>query len=108
MKKNIQDLIIRHKKFFDQLTYCNDIELIIDDVCEQTGLSKTEVKRIIDSQFKMLRHVMSNEGAIKPESKFEDFKSIRIIKLGSFRPSKAKFTYIQNHIIEKEKEETNV
>ena len=102
MKKNIQDLLIRHKKFFDQLTYCNDIELIIDEVCEKTKLSRTEVKRIIDSQFKMLRQVMSNEGAIKPDSKFEDYKSIRIIKLGSYRPSKAKFEHIQKYVIEKD------
>ncbi len=101
MKKNIQNLLKNHKrKYRDNITYSNDIELIIEKVCLSTGLSKGDVKKILDSQFRILKQVMGNEGLIKNDSKFEDFKSIRLLRLGSFRPSENKFKYIQKNLKE--------
>ena len=106
MKKNIQNLLREHKKKYkDQITYFNDIELIIDEVCVKTGLNKGEVKKIVDSQFRMLKQVMGNEGLVTTDSKFEEFKSIRLLLLGSFRPSPKKFKYVQKYLKDKDKKD---
>lgn len=102
MKKGIEDLLERHrKKFKDQQIYCNDIELIIEEIVKETNLSKGEIRKIVDSEFKMLREVMANDGLITEESQFENFKSIRLIRLGSFRPSDKKFKFIQEALKKK-------
>lgn len=101
MKKNVEALLKRHKsKFGDNVIYCSQIELILDEICKDLNLPRGDVRKVIDSEFKMLRYIMSNEGLVNTDSKFEDFKSIRIFRLGSFRPSKGKFENIQKWLIE--------
>ena len=96
MKPNVEALLKRHKrKFADNVIYSSEIENMIDELTVELGIPKMEIKRVLDSQFRTLKETMNCEGLIKEDSKFEDLKSIRLIRLGSFRPSKAKFTHIQ-------------
>ena len=96
MRADIEALLKRHqKKFADNVIYSSEIENIIDEMVKELGIGKLEIKRILDAQFRTLKETMNCEGLIKEDSKFEDMKSIRLIRLGSFRPSKAKFTHIQ-------------
>jgi nucleoid DNA-binding protein len=81
--------------------YCNDIELIIDYIVENTEYSRKEIRDIVDAQFRMLKETTKSGGLITPESNFEDFKSIRLIRLGSFKPSEKKFENIKKIIKEK-------
>jgi hypothetical protein len=107
MKPDIQALLDRHKKkFADNVIYASEIENIIDEMVLELDFGKMEIKRIVDSEFKMLRHVMSNEGLVKEDSKLEDFKSLRLIRLGSFKPSENKFKYIKE-FLKKESEKKN-
>lgn len=100
MKKGVKELLERHKsKFKNQQIYCNDIEILIDELAVQFKLNKADVRRIIDSEFKMLREMMSSEGLVTVDTKFENFKSLRLIRLGSFRPSERKFLYIQKALL---------
>jgi len=104
MKDNIEDILKdkkKDKKFANNTIYCNDIELIIDKIHSETEMNKLDIRSIIDSQLRMLKQVMGNEGLVKLESNFEDFKSIRLLRLGSFRPSPKKFEYIQKYLREK-------
>lgn len=99
MKKSIEDLLKQHKrKYKDQITYYNDIELVIDSVCKELSIPKVVAKKIVDAQFRMMKQVMGSEGLITKDSIFEDFKSIRLLRLGSFRPSQKKFEYIQKNL----------
>lgn len=103
MKPNVQALLDRHKKkFADNVIYCAEIEAIINEMVSELGINKMNIKRVVDAQFRMLRQVMANEGLITEKSNFKDYKSIRLIKLGSFRPSEKKFEYIKNSLKEKE------
>jgi len=106
MKKNVEELLKRHKKkFANNVIYSSEIELIIDEICVELGLSRTDVRKVIDSEFKMLRYTMSSEGLVNEESKFDDFKSIRLFRLGSFRPSRSKFSYIQKWLSKEKKDD---
>ena len=106
MKKGVRELLERHKKKFKhQQIYCNDIELLIDELAEKFKVAKTDIRRIVDSEFKMLREMMSSEGLITLESQFEHFKSLRLIRLGSFRPSENKFKHIQQGLKKEKKDE---
>jgi len=102
VKKNIKDLQIRLKKnntFGDVIYYSAIIEYIINTIQkENPELNLIDIKRVIDAELRMLKQVMNNEGLITPESKFEDFKSIRLFRLGSFRPSPGKFKHIQEKL----------
>jgi hypothetical protein len=102
MKKNVEELIKRHTKYSDSMMYSSDLECLVDELALEFKLNKIDIKRVVDAQFKILRSVMACEGLVTPESKIEDFKSIRLYRLGSFRPSEAKFKYIQKYLIEKE------
>lgn len=82
--------------------YCNDIELIIDHIYTNTEFNKTQIRDIIDAQFRMLKNTTKSGGLITPNSNFNDFKTIRLIRLGSFRPSEKKFNYIKEVITKKE------
>jgi hypothetical protein len=107
-KANIAALIKRHSKYTDTMVYCAELELLTEELAIEFGLNKIDIKRVVDAQFKMLRNVMSEEGLVKPESKLEDFKSIRLYRLGSFRPSEARFKIIQKNLIEELNKEVNV
>jgi len=98
MKKNVEELIKRHTKYSDSMLYCSELEILVEELASKFNLNKIDVKRIVDAQFKILRTVMSIDGIIKPDSKLEDFKSIRLYRLGSFRPSEAKFKVIQKNL----------
>jgi len=101
MKKNVEALLKRHKsKFGDNVIYCSEIELIIDELQNELNIPRGDIRKVIDSQFKMLRYVMSSEGLVTADSKFEEFKSLRVFRLGSFRPSKGKFENIQKWLKE--------
>jgi hypothetical protein len=97
MKPNVEALLKRHKrKFADNVIYSSEIENIIDELTIELGIPKMEIKRVLDSQFRTLRETMNCEGLITPDSSFDELKSIRLIRLGSFRPSKPKFEHIQD------------
>lgn len=102
MKKNIQDLLNKRKsKFKDYIVFCNDLELIIEDLAKELDLPKKEIKKVVDSEFRILDNIIKNEGLIKEDSEFEAFKSIRIPILGSFRPSEKKFKHLQKYVKDK-------
>ncbi|MCK9429239.1 MAG: hypothetical protein M0R17_04495 [Candidatus Omnitrophica bacterium] len=99
MKPDVEALLRRHKKkFADNVIYSSEIENMIDELVQELGFGKMEIKRVLDSQFRILRETMNCEGLITEDSKFEDMKSIRLIRLGSFRPSPSKFEHIQEWI----------
>jgi len=99
MKPNVKALLERHKKkFADNVIYCAEIESIIDEMVSELGVNKMNIKRVVDAQFRILREVMGNEGLITKNSDFKNYKSIRLIKLGSFRPSEKKFKFIKEFL----------
>lgn len=103
MKPDVKLLLERHKKRFAENTiFCSNIESIIDEIVTETGLPRIEIRKIIDSEMRILKEIINNQGLITPDSKFENFKSIRLIRLGSFKPSEAKFKRIQEYLIDKE------
>jgi hypothetical protein len=104
MKKNTKR--IRKEKVHSNTIYCNDIELIIEYIYNNTeGYSKAQIRDAVDSQFRMLKDITRSGGLINEESKYEDFKSIRLIRLGAFRPSEKKFEYIKE-AVKKKKDDT--
>lgn len=66
-------------------TESNIYEEILDDIKGQFGLSKLELERIIDSQFRLLRNTMSNR----------EGKVVQMIYLGKFRPTMYNKDYIE-------------
>ena len=94
----------RKIKTHSNTIYCNDIELIIDYIYQNTEFSKAEIRDVVDTQFRFLKETTKSGGLITPESNFEDYKSIRLIRLGSFRPSKKKFDYIKEVVSNKKEE----
>lgn len=58
-------------------TKSNIYEEILDEIKDQFGLSKTELERIVDSQFRVIRDTMSNR----------EGKVCQLIYLGKFRPT---------------------
>ena len=63
----------------------NVYEEILNDIKGQFGLSKLELERIIDSQFRLLRNTMSNR----------EGKVVQMIYLGKFRPTMYNKDYIE-------------
>ncbi len=55
----------------------NIYEEILDEIKGEFGLSKMELERICDSQFRVLRDTMSNR----------EGKIVQMIYLGKFRPT---------------------
>jgi hypothetical protein len=103
--KDLVKLLERHnRKFKNTIIFPHNIEIIVDEVCVDTGLQRTEVKKMIDSQFRMLKDVINSEGLVKEDSEFDKFKSIRLVRIGSFRPSEKKFEYIQKYLETREDE----
>lgn len=102
MEKNISNIKIRSRKnnsFADSIVFSSELECIIDEIHKKFNvLKKIDIKRIIDSQFRMLKQTMNNAGDITEDSNLKDFKSIRLFKIGSFRPSEKKFMYIQKYL----------
>ena len=92
MHPNFQKLLQRHKKLYRvRKHFSANIESIINKIAEDTGLNKQEIYHIISAQFAMVQDVIftSNDGDELAE--FENYKSIRLIYLGAFIPSKTKF-----------------
>ena len=58
-------------------TKSNIYEEILDEIKSEFGLSKVELERICDSQFRVIRDVMSNRQG----------KIVQLIYLGKFRPT---------------------
>jgi nucleoid DNA-binding protein len=58
-------------------TKSNIYEEILDELKSEFNLSKMELERIVDSQFRVLRDTMSNR----------EGKVIQMIYLGKFRPT---------------------
>lgn len=63
----------------------NVYEEILNDIKGQFGLSKLELERIVDSQFRLLRNTMSNR----------EGKVVQMIYLGKFRPTMYNKDYIE-------------
>lgn len=103
MRKNIRNIKKGKEKIHSNTTYCNDIELIISYIYSITGFSKAQIRDVVDAQFRMLKDTTMSGGLIEEDSKFEDFSSIRLIRLGSFNPSKKKFEYMKEAFIKEEK-----
>lgn len=66
-------------------TESNVYEEILNDIKGQFGLSKLELERIVDSQFRLLRNTMSNR----------EGKVVQMIYLGKFRPTMYNKDYIE-------------
>ena len=66
-------------------TKSNIYEEVLDEIKSQFGLSKVELERICDSQFKAIRDTMSNrEGEV-----------VQLIYLGKFRPTMYNRDYVE-------------
>ncbi|MCP4255531.1 MAG: hypothetical protein GY775_19420 [Candidatus Scalindua sp.] len=80
--------------------FCSDLEIIIDKLVAEHGLSKSQVRDIVDSQFRFLKQTITSGGIINKDSDLKDYKSVRLIRLGAFSPSEKKFKYIQKKLKE--------
>ncbi len=58
-------------------TKSNVYEEVLDEIKSEFDLSKVELERIIDSQFRVIRTTMSNR----------EGKIVQLIYLGKFRPT---------------------
>lgn len=82
--------------------YCNDIELILNKIALDMGCNRNQIREVLDAQFRTLSTTIKSGGIISKDSNYSDFASLRLIRLGSFRPSPKKFEYIKNSAIKKE------
>jgi len=82
------------------------IEGIVDKVKEETGVEKEVIYKVVAAQFGMVRDVIANSDDKKGSKnlKFENFKSVRLIYLGAFMPSKSKFNKVKKALIKREKD----
>lgn len=67
-------------------TKSNVYEEILDEIKDQFNLSKMELERIVDSQFRVIRDTMSNR----------EGKVVQLIYLGKFRPTIYNMDYKRN------------
>lgn len=94
MHPKFQELLRQHSKIYKvRRHFSSNLERIVDKVMEDTGLDRQTIYHIISSQFLMINDVIysSNDRTEGKEPKLEDYKSIRLIYLGAFMPSKTKF-----------------
>lgn len=66
-------------------TKSNIYEEILDEIKSEFGLSKIELERICDSQFRVIRDTMSNR----------EGKVVQLIYLGKFRPTVYNTDYVK-------------
>lgn len=66
-------------------TKSNIYEEILDEIKSEFGLSKIELERICDSQFRVIRNTMSNR----------EGKVVQLIYLGKFRPTVHNRDYVE-------------
>ncbi len=104
MNPKLQKLLQRHNKEFKiRRHFKPSTERIINRVAEETGVSKKIIYQIVSSQFLMIKETVYtsiDEKGLKG-LKFDKYKSIRLIYLGAFLPSRNKF----NKLIKKLKGE---
>lgn len=67
-------------------TKSNIYEEILDEIKDQFNLSKMELERIVDSQFRVIRDTMSKR----------EGKVVQLIYLGKFRPTIYNIDYTKN------------
>lgn len=67
-------------------TKSNVYEEILDEIKDKFNLSKMELERIVDSQFRVIRDTMSNR----------EGKVVQLIYLGKFRPTIYNMDYKRN------------
>ena len=97
MTPELKRLLEKHNKIYKvRRPFSPSIENIISKVREQTGLDKDSIYQIISSQFRMIQETIydSSDKSGLDTLAFENYKSIRLIYLGTFEPSKNKFNRV--------------
>lgn len=98
MNQKVQKLLAEHKKLFKyRSTFSSALENIINEVSKETGYSKKVIYQIVSAQFLMIKDTISTSDPQKSveDLDFDNYKSIRLIYLGSFVPSKNKFNKVK-------------
>ena len=101
MNQKLQKLLQEHHRLFKYKgQFASNVENIMNEVCAKTGLNKTVVHQIISAQFRMVRDTIStssDKGGLDTLD-FDNYKSIRLIYLGAFMPSKTKFNKLKKRL----------
>lgn len=106
MKNKLNTLVEKYKdKKINSVIFNAAIDNIALEVAEELNLPIVIVRKVIDSQFRLVNEVINSVEKINKDSKFEDYESVRLIHIGSFRPSWPKFSKLVKFY--KEKYENN-
>lgn len=107
MHPKIKKLLEEHKKLYRRKRpFSPTLENLIYRVMDETGIEKDLISGIVSAQFSMVKDTImtsSNKDGLK-NFKLINFKSIRLIYLGAFAPSKFKFNKIVRRLEKEEKE----
>lgn len=98
MNQKVKKLLEEHKKLFKyRSTFSSTLENIINEVSRNTGHSKKIIYQIVSAQFLMVKDTIVTSDPQKSidNLNFDNYKSIRLIYLGSFVPSKNKFNKVK-------------
>lgn len=104
--KKFQELLREHKRLFNtSSSFSVILENIVSKVSLETGISKKDVHLIVSAQFRMINDVIysGSEKTGYKDLNFNSYKSIRLIYLGAFMPSKNKYNKLVNFLKKKEK-----
>ena len=106
MNQRLRQLLLDHKRIFKHRQYSPGIEVIANKVKTELKLDTITVANIVSSQFAMVRDVIASSSDKKGLEgfDFDNFKSIRLIYLGAFLPSKFKFKKLVKKLKQRENE----
>jgi hypothetical protein len=95
MNKELEELLKKHNRIYkSKRLLSQELESLIDQIFLETNIPKNTIRQIVSSQFSLINDVISSTKVDKKDykkAKFTDYKSIRLIYLGTFKPSFTKF-----------------
>lgn len=106
MTPGLEKLLKRHHKLYKySKEFSSSVKKLVNKTKEDTGVDKKIIDGIISAQFRMIKDTImtsSNKEGLLDKDKFDEYKSIRLIYLGAFMPSKNKFDKLMKDLKEKE------
>lgn len=97
MTPELQKLLEKDDKVYKiRRPFSPSLRNIIDKIREETGVDKNIIYQVISSQFRMVQETIytSSDKSGLETMHFENYKSIRLIYLGTFEPSENKFNKV--------------
>jgi len=95
MNKELEELLKKHDRVFKSKgLLAQELELTIDKLYLELKIPKNVIRQIVSSQFSLVNNVISSTKVDKKDygkAKYSDYKSVRLIYLGTFKPSLTKF-----------------